>query len=187
MGTYDGFYATPMGVGQQNDATSVLDSFINYFTGDLDYARQLEMMASEQQYNAYEASKQREFSKMMSDTSYQRAVADLQAAGLNPALAYSAGGSSVGQSVAASVGAHSSNRSGNGYGDLFKLISYLITLGSGIGSSASIAATKAASAENVALIKANSARDVAKIRSTSQDLFTNAYDWRTSEWSNKHR
>lgn len=58
--------------------------------------------AEAQQFSAGQADIARNWEKMMSDTSYQRAVGDMKSAGLNPMLAYSQGGASTPGSPSAS-------------------------------------------------------------------------------------
>ena len=58
---------------------------------------------SANQANIAETEKQMDFQREMSNTSYQRAVADMKAAGLSPMLAYSQGGASTPQGGAARI------------------------------------------------------------------------------------
>lgn len=60
------------------------------------------------EFNHDEAIHARAFQERMDNTRYQRAIGDMQAAGINPMLAVSQGGAGSGQSGAASTGAASS-------------------------------------------------------------------------------
>lgn len=71
------------------------------------------------QFNADEAQKQRDFEEYMSSTAYQRQVKDMQAAGINPAMAMSGSGASTPSGVSASSVAP---QSGVSFSDLMQLI-----------------------------------------------------------------
>lgn len=55
-------------------------------------------------FNEREAQKGRDFSQVMSNSAYQRAVADMKAAGINPMVAFSQGGASTPGGPNASIG-----------------------------------------------------------------------------------
>lgn len=65
-------------------------------------------MVNTQDFNAAEAQKNRDYQTEMSNTQYQRAIGDLQSAGLNPMLAYSQGGAGTPSGSSASASAASS-------------------------------------------------------------------------------
>lgn len=65
------------------------------------------------EYNSAEAEKTRQFEEYMSNTSHQREIKDLLAAGLNPVLSAKLGGASTPTTSAASVGQASASSSMN--------------------------------------------------------------------------
>lgn len=74
-------------------------------------------------YNASEAEKERAWSKMMSDTQYQRAAADLEAAGINPLYMLLGSGSPAGSFSGSAASAQSSySRNSGSLGKAFMLL-----------------------------------------------------------------
>lgn len=78
-----------MGTYVKDNVGNVLDSTIAKYTGAHLTGAEKEANA----FNAEQAQINRQFQKEQADTTYQRTVADLQAAGLNPALAMNNGAS----------------------------------------------------------------------------------------------
>lgn len=118
-------YLPQIGQSTQGDFLSGLQ---NKFTGNLDYARELESMNKSNAFNSKEASIQRQWEEEMSNTAYQRQAADLEAAGYNPALVLGAGGASTPSAAAARSSGSTPRSSGSGFDFLAKLIGTIVTV-----------------------------------------------------------
>lgn len=123
-------------------SSSVGSSVNNFFTGNLDYQRYLETMGLQNAFSAEQAQLARDFSSLeaeksrnwleqMSNSAYQRQVADMKKAGLNPYLAYSAGGASTPSGVMAQSSSAMSSQGGhfNSSRGINTLVSGLMKLG----------------------------------------------------------
>lgn len=89
------------------------------------------------QFSASEAQKQRDYELEMSNTAYQRAMADLKKAGLNPVLAYAQGGAStpvgsVASSSAASTGYSSRRQQGSNDSSTKSILSGVMSILGGL-------------------------------------------------------
>lgn len=78
------------------------------------YLRDLAQMREQNAFNSSEAQKQRDYETEMSNTAYQRAIADMKKAGINPLLAVQQGGASTPSGASASSGSVGS-RSGHSF------------------------------------------------------------------------
>lgn len=146
-------------------SSKLLDWLDNSLTGNRDFDRELKLMQMQMDYNSQQNDKAWAREMEASNTSYQRAVKDLIAAGLNPYLAYQQGGSGTPSLSAASVSGHHAGQSGQGFSSLLGTIATisakLILAGVNAGSAANVANIRGLSDREVSLIRATSASEVA--------------------------
>lgn len=102
--------AAILGAAGLGAAANSADTFFNWGISrnlnDQSQELALQRMQSEQEFNAAQAQIQRQWEERMSNTAYQRAIADMKAAGINPA--------SIGASQAASTPNASMASAGSG-------------------------------------------------------------------------
>lgn len=112
-----------------NSADTFFNWGINSWLNQQQQEMALERMQAEQEFNASqaalgrdfsasEAQRQRDWEEYMSSSSYQRAIADMKAAGVNPAMIAGGSGASTPQGASANVSSASSRATGIGGSNL---------------------------------------------------------------------
>lgn len=128
------------GLGVNSAAIAKEDWLRTEQSADNALYRDIVAMQYANQFNAEESQKQRDFEERLANTSYQRAVADMKKAGINPIMLMGNGGADVPQGASASSSSRSSNGSSyrhspgqessvvNGLiGGIFQVVAGLIT------------------------------------------------------------
>lgn len=173
----------PLSQYQYNVGNStLLDGLENRFTGNLDYARTVaereannafnaQQSAIGREFEASEAQKSRDWSERMSNTAYQRAAADMKAAGINPAAmlggAQSAGTptASTAHAVSARSGGSGSFHSGSGF-DVFARVAGML-ISSGI--SSALGYSRIEAQKDIAAANRDLSREIANIYDRGKD------------------
>lgn len=110
--------------------------------------------------SAEQAQKQMDFQERMSSTSYQRSVADMKAAGMNPMLGYSQGGASAPSGASAPV----VNETGTGANSALQALTTLQGLENANASADLTRAETARTLASVALVDAQTGQSTASAR-----------------------
>lgn len=95
------YYNPDTGTFQNNDGAYYSpDAAFDLMFGDMN--NPMGFLKAEQNFNSAEAQKNRDFQEYMSNTSFQRMIADIEKAGYNPWLALNSGGAAMASGSTAS-------------------------------------------------------------------------------------